>query len=99
MMLAAELTLAGVDVAVVERRPTAALVGSRAGGVHARTIEVLDQRGIADRFLREGKAVQATGFGVGAPLNMSDFPSRHPYTLALWQNHFERILSGWVDEL
>lgn len=50
MMLAAELALAKVDVAVVERRRDHALVGSRAGGFQSRTIEVLDQRGVADRF-------------------------------------------------
>lgn len=46
-MLAAELTLAGVDVAVLERRASRPLAGSRAGGLHARTIEILDMRGIA----------------------------------------------------
>jgi 2-polyprenyl-6-methoxyphenol hydroxylase-like FAD-dependent oxidoreductase len=51
LMLAGELALAGVDVAIVERRVSQALPGSRAGGLHSRTIEVLDQRGIADRFL------------------------------------------------
>ena len=51
LMLAGELALAGVDVAVVERRPNQELAGSRAGGLQSRTIEVLDQRGIADRFL------------------------------------------------
>ena len=59
MMLAAELALAEVDVAVVERRPDHGSTGSRAGGLHARTIEVLDQRGVADRFLAAGKTVQA----------------------------------------
>jgi 2-polyprenyl-6-methoxyphenol hydroxylase-like FAD-dependent oxidoreductase len=53
-MLAGELTLAGVDVAIVERRANQDLVGLRAGGLHSRTIEVLDQRGIADRFLSLG---------------------------------------------
>ena len=52
MMLAAELALAKVDVAVVERRPDHVLADSRAGGIHSRTIEVLDQRGVADRFSR-----------------------------------------------
>jgi 2-polyprenyl-6-methoxyphenol hydroxylase-like FAD-dependent oxidoreductase len=47
LMLAGELALAGVDVAIVERRASHDLTGSRAGGLHARTIEVLDQRGIA----------------------------------------------------
>lgn len=98
MMLAGELALAGVDVAIVERRPSPELAGSRAGGLHARSIEVLDQRGIADRFLAEGKTAQIAGFA-WIPLDMSDFPSRHPYGLALWQNHIERILAGWVGEL
>jgi 3-(3-hydroxy-phenyl)propionate hydroxylase len=98
MMLAGELTLAGVDVAIVERRASAELVGSRAGGLHARTIEVLDQRGIADRFLAEGQAMQIAGFA-HVPLDMSDFPTRHNYGLSLWQKHVERILAGWIEEL
>ncbi len=98
LTLAAELALAGVDVAVVERRLTQDVDGSRAGGLHARTIEVLDQRGVAGRFLAEGKPMQVAGFA-GAPLDISDFPSRHPYGLALAQPHIERLLAGWVDEL
>jgi 3-(3-hydroxy-phenyl)propionate hydroxylase len=98
LMLAGELALAGVDVAVVERRAGQELVGSRAGGLHSRTLEVLDQRGIVDRFLAEGQVVQVTGFG-GTRLDLSGFPSRHPYSLGLWQNHIERILAGWVGEL
>ncbi|GAA2177207.1 FAD-dependent monooxygenase [Arthrobacter parietis] len=98
MMLAGELALAGVDATIIERRPTSELVGSRAGGFHSRTIEILDQRGIADRFLAEGQAVQAAFFGT-AMLDMSDFPTRHPYTLGLWQNRIERILAGWIEEL
>ena len=98
VMLAGELALAGVDVAVVERRASGELTGSRSRGLHSRTIEVLDQRGIADRFLAEGQAVQVQSFA-GIRLDISDFPTRHNYGLALWQNHFERILGGWVDEL
>jgi 2-polyprenyl-6-methoxyphenol hydroxylase-like FAD-dependent oxidoreductase len=98
LMLAGELALAGVDVAVVERRPSQDLAGSRAGGLHSRTIEVLDQRGIADRFLSEGQQAQVAGFA-GTRLDISDFPTRHPYGLGLRQNHIERILAGWVGEL
>jgi 3-(3-hydroxy-phenyl)propionate hydroxylase len=98
MMLAAELALAKVDVAVVERRPDHELVGSRAGGFHTRTIEVLDQRGVADRFLAEGQTVQAATFGT-AVLDMSDFPTRHPYTLGILQNKVERIMAAWIAEL
>jgi 2-polyprenyl-6-methoxyphenol hydroxylase-like FAD-dependent oxidoreductase len=97
-MLAGELALAGVDVAVVERRTSQDLTGSRAGGLHSRSIEVLDQRGIADRFLSQGQVAQVAGFSQ-IRLDISDFPSRHPYGLALWQNHIERILADWVDEL
>jgi len=84
LMLAGELALAGIDVILVERRPDQELVGWRAGGLHARTIEVLDQRGIADRFLAEGKIAQVAGFA-WTPLDISDFPTRHNYGLALWQ--------------
>ncbi|HET9847583.1 MAG TPA: FAD-dependent monooxygenase [Candidatus Dormibacteraeota bacterium] len=98
MMLAAELALAKVDVAVVERRANNMLVGSRAGGFHSRTIEVLDQRGVADRFLSQGKVAQIATFGTTV-LDMSDFPTRHPYSLGIWQTQIERILAGWVDEL
>jgi 2-polyprenyl-6-methoxyphenol hydroxylase-like FAD-dependent oxidoreductase len=98
LMLAGELALAGVDVAVVERRPDQYLPGSRAGGLQARTIEVLDQRGIADRFLAEGQVAQVAGFGM-IRLDISDFPTRHPYGLGLWQRHIERILAGWIAEL
>lgn len=98
MMLAAELALAKVDVAVVERRPDHGLVGSRAGGLHSRTIEVLDQRGIAGRFLAEGQVAQAAMLATTV-LDMSDFPTRHPYALGIWQNQIERIMGAWVAEL
>ncbi len=98
LMLAGELALAGVDVAIVERRASQDLPGSRAGGLLSRTIEVLDQRGIADRFLSEGQVAQVGQFA-GVSLDISDFPTRHPYGLGLWQNHIERILAGWVGEL
>ncbi|MEO9177283.1 MAG: FAD-dependent monooxygenase [Gaiellales bacterium] len=98
LMLAGELALAGVDVVVVERRASQDLAGSRAGGLHSRTIEILDQRGIADRFLSQGQIAQVGGFA-WIPLDISDFPTRHPYGLGLWQNHIERILAGWVHEL
>jgi 3-(3-hydroxy-phenyl)propionate hydroxylase len=98
LMLAGELALARVDVAIVERRTGHQLDGSRSGGLHSRTIEVLDQRGIADRFLEEGQAMQVQGFA-GIPLDISDFPTRHNYGLALWQSHVERLLAAWVSEL
>ncbi|HEY3938638.1 MAG TPA: FAD-dependent monooxygenase [Bryobacteraceae bacterium] len=98
LMLAGELALAGIDVAIVERRAGQELTGSRAGGLHSRSIEVLDQRGIADRFLSQGQVAQVAGFA-WIRLDISDFPTRHNYGLGLWQTHIERILAGWVDEL
>ncbi|WP_029083221.1 FAD-dependent monooxygenase [Bradyrhizobium sp. th.b2] len=100
LMLAGELALAGVDVAIVERRASRDLTGSRAGGLHARTIEVLDQRSIADRFVAQGTRHPAVLFHSHlVPLDITDLPTRRNYTLGLWQTHTERILGEWVDEL
>ncbi|TMC71375.1 MAG: hypothetical protein E6J18_07000 [Chloroflexi bacterium] len=98
LILAGELALTGVDVAIIERRASEDLVGSRSGGLHSRTIEVFDQRGIADRFLSQGQVAQVAGFA-WIRLDISDFPTRHNYGLALRQEHIERILAGWVGEL
>jgi 3-(3-hydroxy-phenyl)propionate hydroxylase len=98
LMLAGELALAGVDVAIIERRESQDLDGLRAGGLHIRTIEVLDQRGIADRFLAQGQMIRCAPFA-GTTLDTSDLPTRHNYFLALWQSHTERILTDWVGEL
>src|SRR5207253_2438863 len=98
LMLAGELALAGIDVVIVERRASQELDGSRAGGLHSRTIELLDQRGIADRFVSAGHVHPNVGYA-GIPLDISDLPTRHNYVLALWQRDFERILAGWVAEL
>lgn len=97
-MLAGELALAGVDVEVLERRTSTELVGSRARGFHARTIELLDQRGIADPFLAEGQTVQVLSFA-DTPLPLDGFPSRHPYTLGIPQVEVERILLVRIEEL
>jgi 3-(3-hydroxy-phenyl)propionate hydroxylase len=98
MMLAGELALARIDVAIVERRTSQDLAGMRAGGLHIRTIEVLDQRGIADRFVSQGQRYQVARFH-GRTLDISDFPTRRNYFLGLSQNHIERILAEWVGEL
>jgi len=98
MMLAAELALQGVEVVIFERRPDHELVGSRAGGFHSRTIELFDQRGVAERFLSEGKTAQAAIFATTV-LDMSDFPTPHPYALGIFQNKIERIMADWIAEL
>jgi 3-(3-hydroxy-phenyl)propionate hydroxylase len=98
MMLAAELALAGVEALILERRPNQELDGSRAGGLHPRAIELLDQRGAAGPFLAAGRPVQVISFG-GTPLDISDLPTRHPYTLALSQKHIERLMAEWIWDL
>lgn len=98
LMLAAELALARVDVAIVERRASQDLESARAGGLHSRTIELLDQRGVAERFLSQGQIAQVAGFAL-ISLDISDFPTRHNYGLALWQAPIERTLAAWVSEL
>lgn len=98
LMLAAELALARVDVAIVERRESQELAGSRARGLQARTLEVFDQRGIADRFISQGQKAQVASFAT-IHLDISDVPTRHNYGLALVQQRIERILADWVFEL
>lgn len=98
LMLAGELALAGVEVAILERRTTSDLVGTRARGFHSRTIEILDQRGIVERFLAEGRTAQVLSFA-DTGLDVGSLPSRHPYTLGLSQSRIEQILLGWVEEL
>jgi 2-polyprenyl-6-methoxyphenol hydroxylase-like FAD-dependent oxidoreductase len=98
LMLAGELALAGIDVTVVERRPNQDVIGQRALGFSSRTVEVFDQRGIAERFLSQGQVAQVNGFG-HIRLDISDFPTRHNYGLGLPQQRIEYILADWVGEL
>ena len=95
LMLAGELALAGVDVVIVERRTSQDVDGSRAGGLYPRTLEVLDQRGVAERFVSAGQQHPSLGYAQ-IRLDISDFPTRHNYVLALWQSEFEPILADWV---
>ena len=98
LMLAAELALARVEVALLERRPDQELIGQRALGFFARTLEVFDQRGIADRFLERAKVGQFGGFA-WIPLPIDDFPTRHHYGVGLAQQQIELILAQWAGEL
>ncbi|MEV6173539.1 FAD-dependent monooxygenase [Streptomyces sp. NPDC051954] len=97
LMLACELRLAGADVVVVEQ--LAQRTGeSRAGGIHSRTLEVLDQRGVLDRFLAEG-APQPVGHFSALYLDFDESESRHPYPLMILQSAIERLLEEWATEL
>ncbi|GAA4502595.1 FAD-dependent monooxygenase [Actinoallomurus oryzae] len=97
LMLACELRLAGVDVLVLERltEPTR---DSRAGGLHPRSLEVLDQRGMLDPFLAEGRPLPGTRFA-GLPLDLSGLPTRYPFLLVIVQRRIERLLEARAREL
>ncbi|MEQ8934409.1 MAG: FAD-dependent oxidoreductase, partial [Amphiplicatus sp.] len=98
LMLAGELALAGVDVAIVEKRANQDLAGSRAGGLHPRTLEILDQRGIADRFVSQGRQHRIIPFP-GTTQDIGDLPTRYSFWLGLWQKEIERLFADWVAEL
>lgn len=97
LMLACELRLAGVDVVVVDRLPKRT-GESRAGGMHSRTLEVLDQRGVLDRFLAVGDLTPVGHFS-GLWLDFDGLESRHPHPLMLLQSTIERLLEEWAAEL
>jgi 3-(3-hydroxy-phenyl)propionate hydroxylase len=98
MMLAAELKLAGVDAAIVERRLNQDVAGSRAGGLHTRALEEFDQRGVADRFIPQGTKHAVVPFP-GVMLDRTGLPTRHNYSLGLLQEKIERTLAEWLTEL
>ena len=95
LMLAGELALAGVDVAIVERRADQSLDGSRAGGLHARTLEVLDQRGIVDRFVEAGQTHPALGYSGAAEFPRTTAPPvRHRSQGGLFCAETPRVASS-----
>ncbi len=98
LVLAAELRLAGLSPLVIEKRAVRERIQPGALGLHARSIEILDQRGLAERFLAAGTPMQVIGFA-GTRLDISAFPTRHPYGLSLPQKHTERLLGDWADAL
>ncbi len=99
LMLAAELALAGVEVTVVDRLPRRAPY-CRGFTLHARSIELLDRRGIADRFLAEGPTVSYAMFAdPSRPLDLTEMDTDHPYVLGIAQTRVEELLERWLAEL
>jgi rifampicin monooxygenase len=99
VMLASELRLQGVDALVLEKEaePTRVV---RALGLHARSIEVLDQRGLLDRFLPLGKQYPVGGFFAGISKPTPDrLDTAHPYVLGIPQPTTERLLTEHATEL
>ncbi|GHH48142.1 rifampin monooxygenase [Lentzea cavernae] len=98
MMLAGELRLHGVGVVVLERdaEPTKVV---RALGLHARSIEVMDQRGIADRFLDAGTTHPLAGFFAGIERSAPErLDTKFPFVLGLPQPQIERLLTEHAVE-
>ncbi|MEU5432087.1 rifampin monooxygenase [Streptomyces sp. NPDC020719] len=98
LMLAAELRLHGVHVVVLERdaEPTTIV---RALGMHARSIEVMDQRGLLDRFLALGTRYPVAGFFAGIRKPAPELDSAHPYVLGIPQPVTDRLLAEHATEL
>ncbi|MGI5290354.1 rifampin monooxygenase [Nonomuraea polychroma] len=99
MMLAAELRLHGVHALVLEKdaEPTRIVRGL---GLHARSIEVMDQRGLLDRFLALGRQYPLGGFFAGISKPAPDrLDTAHPYVLGIPQTTTERLLTEHAAEL
>ncbi|HEX3783076.1 MAG TPA: FAD-dependent monooxygenase [Pseudonocardiaceae bacterium] len=97
LMLACELRIAGIDVRVLDRAEGRS-GESRAGGMHPRSMEILDQRGMLAPFLAQGRPIQAGHFS-GIPLDFSQFDTRYPYTLGILQTRVEQLLEAHLVEL
>ncbi|MEU6949383.1 rifampin monooxygenase [Streptomyces sp. NPDC046316] len=99
LMLAAELRLHGVRVVVLEKEAEPTLQ-SRAQGLHVRSIEVMEQRGLLERFLPLGKQVTAGGFFAGlGEIWPERLDTAHSYVLAIPQQIIERLLGERATEL
>lgn len=91
LLLAGDLARAGVSCAVFERRPERSGL-TRAFTVHARTLEQLDARGVAEELIASGTPLRQLQFFAGAQLDLSRLPSRFPYVLITPQYETERVL-------
>ncbi|WP_328920468.1 rifampin monooxygenase [Streptomyces sp. NBC_00208] len=99
LMLAGELRLAGVHVIVLEKltEPTGE---SRGRGLHTRSVEMMDQRGLLDRFLAVSEKFQVGGFFGGIQKPWPDrLDTAHPYGLSTLQPVTERLLNERALEL
>src|SRR5262245_23476546 len=98
LMLACELALAGVGVRVLERRAEESNI-TRAFAVHARTLELLDARGLADDLLPKGVPVREITPAPGATLKFAELDTRYPMLLIAPQSGTERVLAARAAEL
>lgn len=92
LLLAGDLATAGVPVTVVEKRPGGISNLSRAFVLHARTLEQLDARGLADGLEREGEALDRIRLFGGLALALDTLPSRFNHLLVIPQYEVEKAL-------
>lgn len=92
LLLAGDLAAAGVDVVVVEKRPAGISNLTRAFGVHARTLELLDARGLADELVATGQVVSELRLFGSIPFDIGALQSRFPFLLVTPQYEVERLL-------
>ncbi|MFE0464686.1 FAD-dependent monooxygenase [Kitasatospora sp. NPDC058965] len=98
LMLACELGLAGVRTVLLDQHP-APPGFCRGFNLNARSLELLDRRGLADRFLAEGPTVPATVFVGGARLDLAAMRTKHAYTLGIAQTRVEELLAERAAEM
>ncbi|WP_217207232.1 FAD-dependent monooxygenase [Streptomyces sp. AC550_RSS872] len=99
LLLAGDLAAAGVPVTLVEKRPHEISNLSRAFGVHARTLEQLDARGLADQLLATGSTITELRLFRRLSLDLGTLPSRFPFLLITPQYEVERLLERRAREL
>ncbi len=92
LLLAGDLAAAGVPVTVLERRPEQENNLTRAFAVHARTLEMLDARGLADDLLARGARVEEVQFLRRLRVGLASLPTRFPFLLVTPQYEVERVL-------
>ncbi|GAA1415293.1 FAD-dependent monooxygenase [Streptomyces thermospinosisporus] len=99
LLLAGDLAEAGVTVTLLEKRPHKISNLSRAFGVHARTLEQLDARGLADDLLATGSTITRLRLFRRLSLDLSTLPSRFPFLLITPQYEVERLLEKRARDL
>ena len=94
LLLAAELAMRGIRVVILERNGER-LPFVRAFNLGPRSLELLDRRGIAGRFIAEGRKVPFMGFAaLDEPLDLSELDTDHPYVLGIAQTRTEALLEA-----
>jgi 2-polyprenyl-6-methoxyphenol hydroxylase-like FAD-dependent oxidoreductase len=98
LMLACELALGGAKVRLLDERTDMPNI-TRAFAVHARTLELLDARGLADELLTRGVPVRELAPPGGTTLNLGELPTRYGMVLIVPQSGTEKVLTARANEL